>query len=917
MNGQKPKRRRLRQILIGIPVTLIAVVLAIVVLLLLPPVREGILDIALQKARTSLPGKLEIGASRWPSPGRIELRDVRWVADGDSLAQLDEIIADVDLSALTRRDLIVQRLVARGPLIDVGAIQRAFPPGERAAPESTKTAFPRAGSLAGAPSIAVREVRLAVQRIPLADSLVVVDAALRGAIDVLEESAPTLDVARLRARIGESVVDSLDLHADLGAGALRGHGAGLLRPGAPVRFSIEPAPDGRFVLTASLGETATAGAARNASGDVGATKKDGGTDRAGTAPSPRAARIRLEGTLARRETNRIRTAFEGSLDAPSSDVWRRWLPDSSALGSVEIPPTSLRISGDMELPAPIDGALRIEVAEGPWIDSGTLVVRFLDQSAFLDTLAVRMADLEISGDGEHRPDLDRARVQAVATGGRFLSRIDPSWTVPDSLAARVQVEARRRGTGWEASGRGTARGVLQGLGATRLGWTMQADSAAADVSLRVIAREMLAETAARLDLPPSPSGTKRAASSREPAPRSDALSLRVNPVVVSTLTARAPSLEDVPLPPIDHDASSIVIHSDSGAFDVKGLRVTGALGELTASANLARGSRGPFSVRAEWRTLPALLASSLDLSQTRLDSLRTSWRADGPYTIRADGRVDLAAPLSTLRLKGDVRLPGPRALGPLLEQVPAARLAGMEPLTGHVTAVGPADQSGTQVRVDLDSKGWVERIGASVRLQGTGDRAIAVVDSADLRIPGGNVIVTGRISSAETSLQAEAEVADPALLRQFGIDTVTDLHLVSHAELSRRGEETRVNSQATVSIGTPDVSVPGAQLGVVWNRADAAPGSLQATLALPQGAGIGTLFFNEGQLRIDGDAALERSHLEATAKGEELSFSIAGDLTQEKPTWRADIENLDLTYRGTTLEEEHPFTLWIRPKNQL
>ncbi|MEZ4654672.1 MAG: hypothetical protein R3E12_14085, partial [Candidatus Eisenbacteria bacterium] len=504
MNGQKPKRRRLRQILIGIPVTLIAVVLAIVVLLLLPPVREGILDIAPRRRGPASPGVSRSVRPAGPSPGRIELRDVRWVADGDSLAQLDEIIAVVDLSALTRRDLIVQRLVARGSLIDVGAIQRAFPAGERAAPESTKTAFPRAGSLAGAPSIAVREARLAVQRISLADSSVVVDAALLGAIDLLEESAPTVDVARLHARVGESVVDSLDLHADLGTATVRGSGAGLVKPGAPVRFSIEPAPDGRFVLTASLGEAATAGDARNAAGEAGATTKDGGTYRTGAAPSPRAARIRLEGTLARRETNRIRTAFEGSLDAPSSEVWRRWLPDSSALGSVEIPPTSFRISGDLELPAPIDGTLRIEVAEGPWIDSGTLAVRFRDQSVFLDTLSVRMADLEISGDGEHRPDLDRARVEAVATGGRFLSRIDPSWTVPDSLAARVHLEARRRGAGWDASGRGTARGFLQGLGPTRLGWTMQADSVAADVALRVIAREMVAETAARLDLPASP-----------------------------------------------------------------------------------------------------------------------------------------------------------------------------------------------------------------------------------------------------------------------------------------------------------------------------------------------------------------------------------------------------------------------------
>lgn len=144
----------------------LGLVAVLVLTLLLPPARRGMLNVALDRAVTLAPGQLSVGRADWPQLGRLELYDVRWVDADTMLAEVDTLATAVDLGDLVRRDVTVDQVLIAGVRADVPAIMRRLPAPASAPASADTTApdapppFPRPGALAPIPSVAVSSLEL-------------------------------------------------------------------------------------------------------------------------------------------------------------------------------------------------------------------------------------------------------------------------------------------------------------------------------------------------------------------------------------------------------------------------------------------------------------------------------------------------------------------------------------------------------------------------------------------------------------------------------------------------------------------------------------------------------------------------------------------------------------------------------------
>ncbi len=186
-------------------IVVVALVLLVVVLaaaLALAPVRGVLLGWGLAAADRSLPGTFEVGRASWPRLGTIDLRDVRWLgpsdeAPADTLLHLRRLLVVVDTGELSRRDLAVDSLLVDVVDVDVPAVQAILPAGAAAAAADSSGAaggwdasLPRAGSLPGLPSAAVRRLAVVLDRARLAPDLTARDLRLVGGVDLRADQTP-------------------------------------------------------------------------------------------------------------------------------------------------------------------------------------------------------------------------------------------------------------------------------------------------------------------------------------------------------------------------------------------------------------------------------------------------------------------------------------------------------------------------------------------------------------------------------------------------------------------------------------------------------------------------------------------------------------------------------------------------------
>ena len=169
-----------------------AVVLAVVlvllggVLLTLAPVRGRLLGVAVRLADAWLPGSLETGELAWPEFGQLRIGDLVWrtesptsrAAYGDTVLQIRRLVVDLDLAALRKHDLLVDLVDVDVVRLDLPELTAMLTPdslatGEETAQGTGGVPWLRPGGAVDIPSIALPDIRLAIERAVVAPDVMI------------------------------------------------------------------------------------------------------------------------------------------------------------------------------------------------------------------------------------------------------------------------------------------------------------------------------------------------------------------------------------------------------------------------------------------------------------------------------------------------------------------------------------------------------------------------------------------------------------------------------------------------------------------------------------------------------------------------------------------------------------------------
>lgn len=196
-------RRTLRRAGLSTAGLLLFLLLLALVLALLPASRNWALREALRAVGDALPGELSYEGVHWSLPLHIRVDEPRWTDGADTLAAASRLEVDLRPGPLWQRDLHADQLVARAVWADIPRIRAQFG-GARA--DSTARGggggdpFPRPGSLAPLPSLAVDELVLSARQLTLPDGAEVRELHARARVQLRAGRPPLLQVAQLDGR---------------------------------------------------------------------------------------------------------------------------------------------------------------------------------------------------------------------------------------------------------------------------------------------------------------------------------------------------------------------------------------------------------------------------------------------------------------------------------------------------------------------------------------------------------------------------------------------------------------------------------------------------------------------------------------------------------------------------------------------
>ncbi|MEZ4387737.1 MAG: translocation/assembly module TamB domain-containing protein [Candidatus Krumholzibacteriia bacterium] len=328
------------------------------------------------------------------------------------------------------------------------------------------------------------------------------------------------------------------------------------------------------------------------------------------------------------------------------------------------------------------------------------------------------------------------------------------------------------------------------------------------------------------------------------------------------------------------------------------LPIDGDLGHGLLDATLAGRRPGHARLRATWPVLPDLLGDALaaarpGLAVGWLDSLAGRWSDGGPPTL--DLHLTLVPPdlplpptRGRVQVRGQVQLPGPAAVSPLLP--PQLRVGDLGPLRAHVDAAydGTGAVPGGRLRLDLDQTDWLDT--ALIVLHG--DTSAATLDTLLVRRPDVAFSAHGRYDRRGVDLTADLVLPDASLLERWndpalqGLQARGEVHATAHGPLPRPRLD--VDLDAALTLARARLQIPDL-------RAHAAltADSLLASLDLPVGLTVDTLVITRleadvaGRVPADLDAAQARIRLSVARR--DLAGEVRGLL---------DVRGLDARPRG-------------------
>ncbi len=860
-------------------------------LALLPPVRDRALAEALRRARPHIPGRLQLAAASWPAPGRLALRDLLWTDGPDTLLAADRLEIDWALRPLLRGDLLVRQARVEGLTADFPAIGARLPAGaaprggERPVAAGTPSRFPRAGAIAGLPSLAAETVEVSADRLVLSPDLVVRSLRLLASLE-LRQGEPARAALQLDARGPDDAwtIEAARLEADLAEGRLEGEAGGRLAPDWPLALRLEPLGRDRFRLSLS----------RLAGGEP-----------------PAGPGLAVEVALQREGSRLSGLRAGGELVTPA-------LRDLAGLPGIAADPAGwpqlegvvLSVRGELRLESPRGADLELEFRPNAWLEGGRARLAHAGERVALEILELRMPDLEMSAGGVLSGGRLEASGRARAHGTRWLALLAPGITPPDSLAAEMTVEAAGAPASLLATVELTAGARLGGLTVDRVRAVaaLPADPRAGP------ARAAFAARSGRLSL--------RGAAVLE---RDDAgLTVLVPPLVLSAAAPgdRSPTSgdQDLTLPP-DAPPLAGIMHrrATDGALTVRDVRLIGAGGDVTAAADFDGSGRGTWNVTVAWPRPPELLLHTLAPSAAVAESLAAAWGREEPLGARLAGSLRPSGSARALDISSEAVLPGPRTLATLLPAGAQVDDLGPLRLRANLAARDSAGVSAFTLDADLQRTAWLD----AARLHARGGPAGVTIDTFRLDWEDLAVTASGTLDSAAVDLRARMEIAGSSLARRLDPVAAAGLEMAGALRMAASGASRRPRLAAELQgrLALPGLVVPEAACTATLDS-----GRLAAAVLLPRGLSAGPALLDRVAVGFQGDVGVGargavRGRLTAAARGPDLRVrqvaDIAGGIGRgatgaggaDIAGWSARTDTLLLEVRGRDLRNRRPFTL--------
>jgi hypothetical protein len=865
---RSPKRRFLRLALLAAG-GLVVLCLLLVLLFLLPPVRTRLLEEGLSRAESALPGTLAAREASWPAPGRVEIRDLLWSDGPDTLAFLERLSVSVSLGDLFRRDVRLSDLRVEGLVVAPdgirGRLEKGSEGGEEPASGGGAPFFPRAGSLAGAPSVAVDRFDL--------EARVRGDGGLRrievsGGLSLLRSQSPFLRIDRLSAAGPEEGwrVEEADLQVDLARGRLAGEGRGRLLPGFAFHYLLEPEARDAFRMRLA----------------------------AGPPREEETPWLDLRGTLQREDLRVEEVRLEGSLRTPGSAELARMLAGSEAAGSwPALEGVTANLEGELRPGDAPEGRLSVQVERNDWLEGAGMRLGLGEAGLSLDTLFVNLPDLEIGASAALAGDSLRGELVARARGAGWLAVLRPEAEPPESLT--LDLDARAEGP--RSSPRIWAR--LEG--------SMRSGGFDLDRLLARVSRPADAD---------SPVEVALEARAFERILQVDARASLGNPLEVSVAPLRLLSVGNgsassgAPRSPTPPDGWGAVRRdAAAGALEIENLSVVGDLGTLALDGTLHPDEGGPFRIVWMASEPPPLLLRALGGDPPVVDSLESAWRRDGPFRLEVSGRLgDPRSNPPEVRAKGRLALPGPATLAALLP--PGSRVGDLDTIRGVLEiragrAAGVADFS---AEVDLSPTSWIDT--ARVALGGRG--GVLGLDTLTVVLPGIRISAGGETGPGLLDLAGRLEVRSPGLPDRFlpaGADSV-DARLAVTARAGGSPERPEVTARIQARGRGRSFVLPDLEGELTWS-----PAKRELRLRAADGLRTGPLSFTGATALYEGDPEAPApfpAHLVATLSGDTLSLHADARVEAEGGLW-ITADSLAVRVLDRDLRSRGPFRLRIGP----
>ncbi len=684
----------------------VALTLLLMLALQFPAVRTNLLEFALPRAASSLPGVIDVEAAHWPAIGRIVFEGLVWRSTADrpannttpdTLAAADRLEIDFDPLALLRRDLVLRDLILRHGQLDYAAMQHqwaqspsdtthsagAGPKGAREGgaderhegnTDTGDSALPwfREGAIPRWPSVDVRNLQIEISRIGLHQAGAIRDISADGHIRMRHGFLPELSL-RLEGRLAPEW--PVIAQADLGQGdslritVQRGDSLGTaVTHGQPNRDEANHGEPNH-------GDRPPQGLWLRASVD----------HRSGHLRSVRGlATIRVPSREELHAIPFLSNTFDG---IPAFNAW------------------AVAVKGSVSTQPELRGELLVNVNPGSWLRRGTARFAFEPDETRADSVDVRLADLRLTGAWRRQSAHHQGQVTVSAEGTEWLKPLLPSATLPETLSANLTARLEGPEDALVVELHLDGQAVVRGFTVRDLSLAAEGRLAPEDpmrFAMETVTAEYLLGGSGRVSY-------------------DDSLHAELAPWTVEFAdSSDGADVTQIPEAPAPRNRGSVIYAPKADSLWARDLRLLTPAGQVVLNGHLS-GGRARLQADLQWPEPPEAFRRWADVAAASWDSVRNRW--DPPYTLSgelrrtpaAEGNANEGSASESNASDGDrieidatFDLPGPFVLGPAV--LPSGDWSGLASLRGRTSIRRTAEAAGWTARADLSQTEWIDQL---------------------------------------------------------------------------------------------------------------------------------------------------------------------------------------------------------------